>query len=628
MKRETGGNAAGALNCAVREKRPNRGSFLLHSLLPLLSLAAGGCAASTPAPRVEVPAVETTVWRGTVELAESRTFPRGSRLVLEPGTTVRFATVDEDGDGWGDVSLLVEGDLIARGTPERPIRFTSQTSPAEPGSWGEVRIDFGAFDLSYVVLESSTRGLHAHFSRGTVRDSILRWNVDGTRLGESEVILEHNLFYGHQGKAYNARNCRNTLRGNRFHHNRNGIFLFEADQGSVIWGNHLRHHRQPLRLGDFFTGTVQTQGNDWGDPLPEPGDLAPGQFLVATPAPVTAAGPRAWPHWEELWVTRFTGFVDSAPIWTDEGVYVAGWSGEVARLGFLDGVHRATVTLPDVVDAGIAVAGDHVAVQAWDRGVYLLDRQELTVLASFREQPSPADDHRQAAPLIEGDTLYAATWAGSVHALVREDAALIPRWSFSADRPFRADPTRAGELLLAPGTNGTLYALDPADGSLRWTFPTGQPLLSAAAADQKRAYLTDLGGSLWAVGLEDGAPAWRATLGGPAWYAPPLLQDGVLYQGDDSGTLTAVRADDGVVQWTRNLDAGVRARPAPLDGDLLAVPTLGGRLYLLDTTTGDERDCWQTDESSGASPAARGSVAVFAARDGTVRALQTVVGAP
>ncbi|MDF1553891.1 MAG: PQQ-binding-like beta-propeller repeat protein [Deferrisomatales bacterium] len=593
-----------------------------------LSLLVLGCAASAPAPRVAVPAVATTVWRGTVELAESRTFPRGSRLVIEPGTTVRFAAVDEDGDGWGDVSLRVEGDLIARGTPERPIRFTSQASPAEPGSWGEIRIDFGAFEFSYVVLEGSTRGLHAHFSRGTVRDCVLRWNVDGTRLGESEVDLEHNLFYGHQGKAYNARNCRNTVRGNRFHHNRNGIFLFEADQGSVIEGNHLRHHPQPLRLGDFFNGTVHTQGNDWGDPLPAPGELAPGQVLAAAPAPVTAAGPRAWPHWEEQWLTRFEGYVDSAPVWTDEGLYVANWSGELARLGFLDGVRRATVTLPDVVDAGLAVAGRFIAAQAWDRGVYLLDRQELTVLASFREHPSPADDHRQAAPLIERDTVYAATWAGSVHALVREDAALVPRWSFRANGPFRGDLTGAGGLLLAPGADGILYALDPADGSLRWSFPAGRPLLSAAAADQRRAYLADRGGTLWAVGLEDGALAWRVTLGGPVWYAPPLLRAGVLYQGDDSGALTAVRATDGAVQWTRNLGAGVRARPAPLDGELLAVPTLDGRLYLLDAADGAERDCWQADEASGASPATRGSTAVFAARDGTVRALRTVAGSP
>ena len=173
-----------------------------HPLLLALALAVLGCAA--PAQHVDVPDIETTVWRGTVELAESLTFPRGSRLVIEPGTTVRFATVDEDGDGWGDVALRVEGDLIAVGTPERPVRFTSQTSPAVPGSWGELRIDFGNFDLRYVVIEGSTRGLHAHFSRGTVRDSILRWNVDGTRLGESEVGLEHNLFYGHEGKAYNA----------------------------------------------------------------------------------------------------------------------------------------------------------------------------------------------------------------------------------------------------------------------------------------------------------------------------------------------------------------------------------------------------------------------------------------
>jgi len=605
-----------------------RGEWFTISRYLLLAFLALGCATSAPTPRSAVPTIQTTVWRGEVTLTESVTFPRGSRLVLEPGTTVRFARVDEDGDGWGDVSLRVEGDLIAVGTPALPIRFTSASAPAEPGSWGELRVDFGSFDLTHTVIEGSTRGLHAHFSKGALRDSVLRWNVDGTRLGESQVVVEHNLLYGHHGKAYNARLCRNTVRKNRFHHNKNGIFLFEGDQGSVFEGNHLREHERPLRLGDFFTGALATRGNDWGATLPGPEELAPGQSVTAAPAPVSHAGPRGAPHWEERWQTQFQGFVDSAPVWADDGVYAAAWSGEVARLGFLDGTRQASATLPDVVDAGLAVAGAFAAAQAWDRGVYLLDRDTLAVRASFREAPSPADDHRQAAPLLHGETVYAATWAGAVHALRRTGETLSPRWTVRAAGPFRADLALADGLLLAPGGDGTLYAIEAQSGVVRWTYDAGAPLLSAATVDMRHAYLADRTGTLRALSLKDGTPVWELALPGPVWYAPPRLEGGVLYQGDDAGILTAVQAADGNVLWSRALGAGIRARPALLDGGGLAVPTLGGRLYLLDAASGAERDCWLLAAAAGASPASRGSVAVFGARDGTVRGLQAVDTAP
>jgi len=68
-----------------------------------------------------VPERDITVWRGEVRIENDLTLPRGSRLVVEPGARIGFAFRDEDNDGWGDLALRVEGDLIARGTPEAPI---------------------------------------------------------------------------------------------------------------------------------------------------------------------------------------------------------------------------------------------------------------------------------------------------------------------------------------------------------------------------------------------------------------------------------------------------------------------------------------------------------------------------
>ncbi len=590
-----------------------------------LALFLAGCAAGQPG------GGPVTLWEGEVLLTDDAVFPRGSRLVLKPGTVVRFAFVDRDGDGWGDLSLRVEGDLVAQGTPEAPVVFTSDAAPAEPGGWGELRIDFGSFDLRHAVIEGSTRGLHAHFSRGRLRDSVLRRNVDGTRLGESAVTVEHCLFYGHLGKALNARRCRNQVRGNLFRHNQSGVFLFEGDSGSTFAANAFRENERPFVLGDFFEGTVSARGNDWGGQLPAPPE-EPGAVLAADHAPAPGAGPRGWPFWQEAWRAPVEGFADADPRMADEGVYVASWGGEVLRLGVLDGRRLAAARLPDAVDGAVALGPGFAAALAWDRGIHLLGRPDLRPLDTYAEAPSPADDHRQAAPLFAHGRLYAGTWAGRVLAFDPLGGRLALRWSARAEGPFRAGLAEAGDLVLAPCQDGQLYAFDGATGRLAWQYDAGAPLLSGLALGDGTGYLGDRAGTLHAVDLATGEARWRRALPGPAWHAPPLLApaaDGVaVVQGDDRGHLSAFDAATGRPRWQTPLGAGIRARPALLGTGHLAVPTVGGRLVLIDGASGLERDAWELGAASLSSPAAAGDRVVLGVRDGSVRALDARLLSP
>ncbi len=586
-----------------------------RALIPLGLLAAACAAPSGP------PQGQTVRWHGEVTVAGEQTLPRGSLLKIDPGTVVRFAFHDADGDGWGDAALRIEGSLEAEGTADAPIVFTCAETPARPGCWGEIRVDFGAFDLRYVVVEGSTRGMHSHFSRGRVVDSVFRHNVDGTRFGESTVDVDHCLFHDHEGKALNARRCRNRITGNEFRGNRNGIFLFEADAGSEFVGNRFRDNENPFRLGDFFEGIVETSGNDWGGDPPPPPEPGAATGVRASPGEAEDTGPRGWPRWKPLWRAPTRGFADAAPVLADEGVYGAGWGGEVFRLGFLDGRVLSSVRLPDAVDSRPAVGPRAVAVSCWDRGIYLLERGSLRILDTFVEDPSPADDHRQGGALFLGESLFVATWAGIVRAFDTSADRLELRWQFRSDGPFRADLIAAGSppLLLAPSQGGTLYGLNPSDGRVLWSYPAGAPLVSAAATDGSAVFVADRDGVLHAVRLSDGTPLWRARLAGPAWYSPSTFSDGRIYQGDDAGLVSAFAATTGQVLWRRPLGAGIRARPVLLEPGLLAVPTAGGRLLLLDADTGMERDSLELGGPAFGGAAAAGGGVLVGARDESVR---------
>ncbi len=591
-------------------------------ILGVLLFLGGGCAAPTrPRP------VDTVVWSGTIRVREDVRIPRGKRLVVEPGTRVVFAFRDDDGDGWGDASIRVEGDLVVRGTASAPVRFTPRDEPARPGRWGEIRVDFGTLDVRYAVIEGSTRGLHAHFCRGRIADSVFRWNVDGTRLGNSALRVERNLFYGHPGKAYNAHRCRNTVEANRFHHNRYGIFLFAEDLGSVFRGNWFRAHRTALRLGDFFAGAVRTSGNDWGGAPPGSPPDNPQARLTTAPAAVERAGPRAWPVWAPAWRADPGGFVDAPVLCAPEGVYAAAWGGSVVRLDGASGRTLDAAELPDVVDAGVAPGPEVLATQAWDRGVYLLGRPGLRVLDRFEESPSPADDHRQSRPVFAGRVLVVGTWAGRVRAFDTSQGVLRPLWTFEAGGPFRAPLARAAEagIVLAPCQDGLLYALDERTGGVRWAHRGEGPFLAGVAVARGIVYAADRAGRLHAVDLGSGRPRWVRDLGAPVWYAAPLVAGGRVFQGDDSGRLHALDAATGRILWVRRLEGGIRARPVDTRGGLLVVPTLSGRVYLVEAGTGLERDAWMAGEASQSDPCAAGDRVVLGTRGAGVTGLRVLV---
>lgn len=578
---------------------------------------------------------ETAVWSGRVEIDGAKRFERGSTLTIEPGATVVFKRVDRDGDGWGDASLtLEEGALTVNGTPEKPVVFTSE-GPAKPGEWGEIRLDFSKVELRHAIIEGSTRGLHLHFSSGLVADSQLRFNVDATRLGESKVEFLRCLFSHNESKGFNARASTNVVRDSWFRGNKRGIFLFEGDKGSTFTGNLFTGNETPVRLGDFFEGEVTVEGNDWdgGDAPPPDGpagylsDPAQKAWLVWKGGKVGRVGPKGWPVFRPDWERPLEGFVDADPAASELGLYAADWSGNLLRLGLFDGKPLASFKAGDVIDAqpalGIVNGKPLVAAQTWGRKVLLLDGATLAKLDEFTEEPSPADDHRQSAPLFSGSRLYVGTWKGKARAFDVSGGKLLPLWTFDAGGPVRGGMLRANHLLLAPSEAGVLTALDE-NGVPAWSANFDAPLLSSPLVSDGLAFVGDKGGKLTALSLADGKPLWSEQLCGPAWYAPPAGADSRVYQGDDGGCLTAFDEKTGGLIWRVKLDGGIRTRPMA-EESLLYVTTLGGSLYMLDAATGLALDRLAFPQPLGSSPAHLGDRIYFGGRDGKIRSIEVVV---
>jgi len=200
-----------------------------------------------------------TTWEGTINITGVILVGRRATLTIRPGTTVRFTRTDRNRDGIGDGELRVLGRLLAQGTAEQPITFTSaQAHPA-------------AMDWSYVLIYTSGKknvidhcrfsyafsGLQVHFSTARVTNSLFAHNREGMRFGRAHLEITGNRFEDNTiGVRFTRMEGPVVFSGNRVTNNRIGIFLVPS-------GQNIKDFFEPDRSGrPWNTGRLTISGND------------------------------------------------------------------------------------------------------------------------------------------------------------------------------------------------------------------------------------------------------------------------------------------------------------------------------------------------------------------------------
>ena len=249
-----------------RSLSPGGWSSLLGLCFCAISVSIlSGCAASANPPRdTAAPPGTIWTWQGERRIAGFIEIPAGVTLLLAPGTTLRFAFADRDGDGIGDAGLHVLGRIEADGTPTAPIVFTSAETDPQPGDWQGLVFDNSKDNLfTESRFEYAQHALHAHFSSARLERCRLERNIEGTRLGNSRFTIEHCLVRGNVSKGLNFFGCSNSIRRNLITGNADGVFLFETDTESVVEANNIAgNQRYDVRLGDFYRGGKRF-GENW-----------------------------------------------------------------------------------------------------------------------------------------------------------------------------------------------------------------------------------------------------------------------------------------------------------------------------------------------------------------------------
>jgi parallel beta-helix repeat protein len=269
---------------------------------------------------------ENEIWCDDVLVTGFVEIPPGVNLTIQPGTTIRFtAQSNNQHSNQGDsletpstvhtqsTSIVVFGELDARGTPDRPIVFTSASDAPGTRDWESIAIEGGTVDLDHVVIEHGYFGLQLNTptSQASVRHSTFRHvTTTGIATGNhpingpiivsdsefvdcgreaidtyrnqnfivrhnvfsdnyvaimsvgSSITIESNLFVRNSRGIGVVESANPTIIGNEFTNN-TGAAIFVTDAFPLITYNNLSANLFNLQLEGSALG-VTAKNNWWG----------------------------------------------------------------------------------------------------------------------------------------------------------------------------------------------------------------------------------------------------------------------------------------------------------------------------------------------------------------------------
>jgi parallel beta-helix repeat protein len=142
-------------------------------------------------------------WSGVVQIDGMVQVPQQVTLTIQPDTIVKFqqnpnnAAIPKSG-------LEVTGKLIAIGTPEEQIQFTSAADAPRDGDWSGISmIGKSGSEIRYGIVEFGQLGIRLQESDARISHSIIRWHRhDGlSATSSSTPTIEYNRIYQNGGNG-------------------------------------------------------------------------------------------------------------------------------------------------------------------------------------------------------------------------------------------------------------------------------------------------------------------------------------------------------------------------------------------------------------------------------------------
>ena len=326
----------------------------------------------------------------------------------------------------------------------------------------------------------------------------------------------------------------------------------------------------------------------------------------------------------------------------------SGWSGglvvdDVLYIGTRDGelvaLNRATgerswsfELLGKETDRAIygtpAVAGDTLFLGGYDGilySLYLEDGGEegSEWKAGDLKGQATLEGHIVGGPVVADDLVLVGSSGSSDGNLYAFDVEEIgsQKWRFPTEAGVWSSPVVVDGVVYFSSMDHNVYAVSIEDGSQEWRFETGGAIAATPLVMRGRVYVGSFDSVFYAIDAETGKEVWRFE-GADNWYwGHAIAHEDTVYAPSLDGNLYALDMADGDLLWTLETDGPIVGSPAVVS-DLIAVPSVDGRIRLASLTNGNEQYICNTETAIRTSLVEQGGSIYFGARDRSIRALR------
>ena len=203
-------------------------------------------------------------WSGAIFVKDSIVIPTGVTLTINPGTRIMFAPCQDYKNQTTMGFAVVGGTVIAVGTAEQQIWFTSDTETPINGDWSGIELyNTNTSVFKYVIVEFSGLGISQFDSKVNISHSIVRWvNAEGIYMERSSPVIEYNLLYqnGYHEIALEQHNYDVVIRNNIFAGGHIPLIIF--DSSVVVEGNYFCNYSNPTTPAVQVAGTAEANVTD------------------------------------------------------------------------------------------------------------------------------------------------------------------------------------------------------------------------------------------------------------------------------------------------------------------------------------------------------------------------------
>ncbi|MFD1600738.1 PQQ-binding-like beta-propeller repeat protein [Halobellus rarus] len=249
------------------------------------------------------------------------------------------------------------------------------------------------------------------------------------------------------------------------------------------------------------------------------------------------------------------------------------------------GERLRSIELPGGVLYAPTLDGTRALVGTFSNGVVAVD------VESGETRWQDGDPSRAYPPIVADGVAYvtARRWEtddggdapGVLAALDAETGDRL--WELSLDGPPTAPPGHHDGVVYAGTNQGSVFGVDAESGDRIWREAVGDWVTRGPTAGADGVYAVVLGAG--PVKLDhDGAVSWRSDVGGGT--NPVLTADDVVLGTDDG--VVAVGRDDGELSWRGDTDAAVQFDVRLRDGVVYAGDQYG-TVWAFDASTGERR---------------------------------------